>query len=72
MKQAGIEAEMMQGVALTLLVKSVMESLDGRIRLTEADFALVDTLSPEDKWTVELNEETGELLIGLMRKEKIS
>jgi hypothetical protein len=69
MKEAAIEAQMMGGVALTNLVKSVMEAPDGRIRLTEEDFALVDTLSPKDQWTIEVDEDTNEILIGLKRAD---
>jgi hypothetical protein len=63
----GLDPKVMQDVALIVLVKTIVESPAGSIRLSKEDFARVDAMNPEDKWTIDVDK-TGDVLISLVAK----
>lgn len=63
----GLDPQLLQNVALIVLVKTILES-EGKIRLTEEDFAKVDALGPESAWTIDVDK-NGDVVIGFSAKE---
>lgn len=63
-----MDPKVMQNVALIVLVKTLLESPRGLIRLSREDFERVDALDPEDQWTIDVDVD-GDVLIGFTPKK---
>ena len=66
-----MDPKIMQSIALTVLVKTMLASTDGRIRLTKDDFEAVDLLNDADKWTIEVDKNE-DVLIGFLPISKLA